>query len=193
MQSAIQRVLLGGGLLALGLGCSSGRDPELLLVSPQVADVRVGERLPVSLRSLEEPAGEPEWEVVESGGGGLLQSRGFRITYLAPPVAGTYHLGVQVPVAKGAPLRQEVTIRVRPSVQVEPPSAILPPGGVQVFTLRQKGLPRGLAVWRVEEADGGTISAEGRYQAPAAPGVYHVSVACPEDPGTVASATVSVR
>lgn len=192
MQRSLRRGL-GMAVLAGSLACSSGQDPELLLVSPAAPEVRVGERVALAVRSLEETQGEPEWEVIEPFGGGLLQSRGFRTTYVAPPVAGTFHVQVRVPLAKGAPLRQDLPVRVRAQVQVEPASAVVPPGGVQGFSLRQKGLPRGLVTWAVVEAEGGTISAEGRYQAPAAAGTYHVVGTCPEDPGTQVTATVVVR
>lgn len=196
MQRAIQGTpKVGFGLVALMgvLGCSSGQDPELLLVSPGAPEVRIGERVGIGVRCLEETQGEPDWEVVEPYGGGLLQTRGFRTTYVAPPVAGTYHVAVRVPLLKGAPLRQEVAVRVRAQVQVEPASALLPPGGTQAFSLRQKGLPRGLVTWTVLEPEGGSISPDGRYLAPAARGIYRVVGSCPEDPGTQVMATITVR
>lgn len=47
--------------------------------------------------------------------------------------------------------------------------------------------------WYVEESDGGSITADGTYTAPATPGTYHVIVARTADPVNKTSATVTVK
>jgi hypothetical protein len=186
--------LLPALLLALaGLGCSSGNPDEGLALTPAQPVVRVGEPLPITAQALEELGSEPEWEVQELHGGGFTHSRGFTITYIAPPAAGTYHLVARATRTDGSRLKQVVEVRVMADPRVEPATASLAPGASRAFAARMKGLPRNTVTWSVEEADGGTITADGQYTAPGHGGTYHVTATSTQDATVSASATVRVE
>jgi len=174
----------------LGLSCSSGY-PDSLAVNPPTPAVRVGESLVLTSQPMEDLATEPAWEIQELHGGGFTQSRGFAITYVAPPAAGTYHLVAQALRPDGTRMQQIVAVRVLADPQIDPPSAILPPGGTRTFVPRMRGLARNTVVWSIDEPEGGTISPEGQYLAPARPGTYHLTATSTLDP--TVSATASVR
>jgi len=183
-------------LLALavaGLGCSSGNPNEGLLLTPPLPAARVGEPLVLSAQPLEELSTEPEWEIQELHGGGFTHSRGFSITYVAPAAAGTYHLVARATRPDGSRLKQIVEVRVLADPRIEPPSATLSAGSLRTFAVRMRGLPRNTATWAVEEAEGGTITPEGQYTAPARPGTYHVTATSTLDPTVSATATVRVE
>lgn len=182
---------LAAGLLLALWGCGSSRGTSALDVVPEAPVVQVGERLPLQVLTTEEVAGEPEWEVVETYGGGLLQSRGLQVTYLAPASAGIYHLRLRAPKAGGGTLKQDLAVLVRPSLKLE--GATVVPGGSHTFVVRQKGLPRGTFTWSVEEAEGGSIGSDGSYRAPAASGTYHVTATSTELKDVAITAAVTVR
>lgn len=179
-------------LVALALGCGSGGQNEVLLVDPPEPTVHVGERLPLSASAQEDLQGEPEWELLELHGGGLLKSQGWRTTYIAPPSAGTYHLVLRGTRAGGSRIKVVQQIVVLPQPSIEPASADLAQGGSQSFTVHMKGLPRNTATWSVEEPGGGLVSPEGVYVAPAQPGTYHVTATSSMDPRVSVTATVRV-
>ena len=70
MRSSLTRIIftsLAGLLLACGSGASAG-----LATDPSPLVVAVGERLEISLVSEEPLTSEPDWEIQELHGGGLL-------------------------------------------------------------------------------------------------------------------------
>lgn len=175
-----------------GLGCSSG-SPDILAIHPASPAVRVGQSLTVASQPLEDLAAEPEWEIQELHGGGFTQSRGLTVTYIAPPAAGTYHLIAQALRPDGTRLKQIVEIRVMADPQIDPPSATLAPGGARTFAARMRGLPRNTVNWSVDEPEGGTVSPEGLYLAPARPGTYHLTATSTLDPAVSVTATIRVE
>lgn len=185
----ITAVLLG----MLGMACGASRNASALDVSPEAPRVGVGERILIQGFGSGEVAGELEWEVLETYGGGLLQSKGNLVTYVAPASAGTYHLLLHAPKVGGGTLKLEIPVLVRPSLKLEPLTVTLPPGGIQGFVLRQKGLPRGTFTWTVEDPEGGTIGPDGSYHAPSTRGTYHVTATSTEDREAVVTATVTVQ
>jgi len=180
-------------LLLTALGCASGNPNEGLLVTPSVPAVRVGEPLPISTQPLEELSSEPEWEIQELHGGGFTQSRGFSITYVAPPSAGIYHLVVRANRPGGPRLKQVVEVRVLADPRIEPSTTALSPGGTRTFGVRMRGLARNTVTWSVEEVEGGTVTPEGLYTAPTHPGTYHVTATSTLDPAVSVTATVRVE
>jgi Pectate lyase superfamily protein len=62
---------------------------------------------------------------------------------------------------------------------VEPASVDVAPGSSVKLTV-SGAVSSGPVVWRVEEADGGTVDAEGNYTAPSTEGTYHVVASCDE-------------
>jgi len=177
--------------LILLLGCGGGAADSVLSVSPE-RTVLVGDQLALSAFSTVDLAGEPEWEVQETFGGGLRNSVGESTVYFAPPAAGTYHLVLRAVRADGRRLRQEVAVQVLPIPSLEPAEVQVPPAGTVAFKAAMKGLPRNPVTWAVEEAEGGEITSDGQYQAPSKRGTYHVTATSALDPGASARATVVV-
>ncbi len=173
--------------VALMAACGGGRDPRQLVVEPEAPAVVVGETLVITARAQGDGVADPEWEVQEMYGGGLLQSQGPRVTYVPPEAAGTYHL-----VVRNRGYKQAVEVRVLPCPVLEPLSPRVAPGASLTFRVRMRGLPRDAAVWTVDEPEGGEIGPDGRYTAPRRPGVYHVTATSTADPSTSARATVTV-
>ncbi len=179
---------LAGLLLACGSGAAAG-----LSTDPAAPAVAVGERLEISLVSEEPLRGEPEWELLELHGGGLLSSRGRTVTYVAPPAAGTYHLIARGARVDGSPARLIQAVQVMPQARIEPASASLRPGATLAFSARIKGLPRGTVTWKVEDADSGAITPEGVYTAPGRTGTFRVVATSTEDASVLLTATVTVN
>ncbi len=180
-------------LVLATFGCSSGNPDEGLLLNPPTPVARVGESLALSAQPLEELATEPEWEVQELHGGGFTHSRGFAITYVAPPAAGTYHLVARAARPDGTRMKQVVEVRVLADPRIEPVNPSLASGATRAFTARMRGLPRNTVTWTVEEAEGGTITPDGLYTAPAHTGTFHVTATSTLDPSVSVSATVRVE
>lgn len=85
----------------------------------------------------------------------------------------------------------EVTIQ-----QAQPASANLPTGGQQRFTVIVGNSLNQRVVWDVVEPDGGSISADGLYQAPTPsqlPATFHVRATSVVDPTQTSIATVTVH
>jgi hypothetical protein len=179
-------------LLAL-LACGGGADHATFAVEPETPVVAAGEQVQLTARTTVDLGGELEWEVQERYGGGLLHSQGPAVTYVAPDVAGLYHLILRAPRRDGRPLKQVLAIQVVGAFTLEPGHPRVAPGGVVAFTARLKGLPRGAVRWGIQEPGGGEISEEGRYTAPARPGIYHVTALYAADPSVYSQATVTVE
>lgn len=179
--------------LALGiLACGGSKDGQVLAVDPQQPVVEVGETLVLNVTPQTELKDDVLWDVKEPSGGGFLQSQGSRVTYVPPEMAGTYHLVLTATGAGGRALKDVVEVRVLPKAVMDPPALRLAPGGTFQFRARMKGLPREAATWRVAEQDGGEVTPEGHYTAPARPGIYHVTATSVVDPDAVARAEVTV-
>ena len=177
----------------LGIGCGPSRSSAAFEVTPETPTVLVGERLALEALASEDQAGDTEWEVLETYGGGLLQTKGPRVTYVAPAAAGTYHIRLRALRPGSGSLKQDLAILVVPQLRMEPANPTLAPGGTANFTIRQKGLPRGTFSWAVEEPEGGSIGADGHYRAPAARGAYRVTATSTEDKTATVSTTVTVQ
>jgi chitinase len=78
------------------------------------------------------------------------------------------------------------------SVEVGPTTFSLPAQATRHFDCVVTGAVDKRCTWSVREANGGTMSAAGIYEAPANPGTYHVVATSVADPNASASATVSV-
>jgi hypothetical protein len=75
-----------------------------------------------------------------------------------------------------------VTIATTVTVSVSPQSAQLIPGERMQFSALVQGAGNVAVNWSVVEAGGGTVDAEGNYQAPLSPGSYHLRAVSQEDP-----------
>lgn len=177
----------------LGLGCSLDLPEDGLSVEPPMPVVHVGERVALQVLSEERLTEDPAWELQEFHGGGFLNSRGSKVTYLAPEGAGMYHVVVRARRFDGAPLRRVVPVQVLPLVRVQPPAVTLPPGGTCTFAARIKGMARAHVSWAIEESEDGTITPEGVFTAPSAPGTYHVLATLGTPPEVTGLAVVRVE
>jgi hypothetical protein len=93
----------------------------------------------------------------------------------------------------GAPGQAPVSIDPAPATAliVRPARAQVAPGAAQQFSVN--GIASEDAAWSVEEGGaGGAVAPDGAYEAPAAPGVYHLAVASRTDPTRRGRATVIV-
>ncbi len=176
---------LAGFLTACG---SSG--PEPIALSPDTPSVQIGERLQLRATPQEDLATEPEWELAEYSGGGLLATKGLTTTYLAPNHAGVFHLTLRAKRPDGSSVRLSREIRVLPIFQVEPATPVLNAGQGQIFTAKVKGLSRSDVTWK---ASGGSIGLDGFYTAPNESGVYKITATSAVDATVSASVTVVVN
>jgi hypothetical protein len=78
------------------------------------------------------------------------------------------------------------------TVTVSPASVSLPPNGSEAFTCTVSGSTNDACTWRVTEAGGGAINAQGMYTAPGTGGTYHVTATSVADPASTGTATVTV-
>ena len=128
----------------------------------------------------------------EPFGGGLRNSQGETTVYFPPEAAGLYHLVLRATRSDGRALKQTLEVRVLALASVDPANVQVSQEGTVSFTAVMKGLPRNTVNWEVEEAGGGEISENGRYQPPAKAGTFHVRAVSTFDPEVSARATVVV-
>ena len=80
------------------------------------------------------------------------------------------------------------------TVSVSPATASLAPGGTQDFTATVSQITNKAVTWSLQEgAAGGTITAAGKYTAPATIGTYHVLASSVAAPSKTAQAIVTVH
>ena len=176
-------------LAAYLVGCGSGA-PEAVALDPDPPTVQVGERLQLRATPNENLATEPEWELLDYNGGGLLSTRGMSTTYLAPNYAGSFRLVIHAKRSDGSSAKVLREIRVLPIFKPEPATAILQPGQAQTFTVKVKGLVRSDVIWK---AEAGSFSEGGIYVAPSEPGTYRLTATSVADPNVNATVTVIVN
>ncbi|HET7784889.1 MAG TPA: hypothetical protein VFL36_02885 [Myxococcales bacterium] len=151
------------------------------------AELRPGES-----QSFTAQGAQVAWAVQEGPAGGSIDGSG---RYTAPAGAGAFHVvardladGTRVAVAA-------VTVEEPPAqtiaISISPQSARVPVRGGQQFSAAVQG-PAGGVSWSVAEKAGGTVSANGLYTAPAAPGTFHVIAASVADPSQRSIAAVTV-
>ena len=78
-------------------------------------------------------------------------------------------------------------------VAVTPTPVTMSTNGIQQFAAVVTGTNNVLVTWSVEEANGGTVTSNGRYTAPATAGTYHVRATSQQDPSQYGRATVTVN
>lgn len=183
------RFLLPLSLAAFLVGCGSSA-PEAVSLDPDPPTVQVGERLQLRATPNENLATEPEWELLDYNGGGLLSTKGMSTTYLAPNHAGTFRLMIRAKRPDGSNVQVQREIRVLPVFKPEPATALLQAGQAQAFTVKVKGLVRSDVIWK---AEAGTFSEGGIYTAPSEPGTYHLTATSAADPSVSATVTVIVN
>ena len=183
------RFLLPLALATFLVGCGSGA-PEAVSLDPDPPTVLVGERLQLRATPNENLATEPEWELLDYNGGGLLSTRGMSTTYLAPNHAGTFRLMIHAKRPDGSNIKIQREIRVLPIFKPEPATAMLQAGQALAFTVKVKGLVRSDVTWK---AEAGSFSEGGMYTAPSEPGTYLLTATSAADPSVSATVTVIVN
>jgi hypothetical protein len=187
-------------ILLIGLGgCGSKRgsdstpppplpsisiSPTSVVVTPAEATVYQGTTARFQAQVMGQSNQAVTWRV-EQGGLGTIDNTGL---YTAPRDAsgGPFHVVATSQVVPSANGSAAVTVLV-PQVTIAPATVTLAPGGTQTFTATVKGLVDTNVTWTVQEAGGGSVSDAGFYNAPQAPGFYHVvatSVASPDRSGS---------
>ena len=159
-------------------------------MDPDPPTVQVGERLQLRAIPNENLATEPEWELLDYNGGGLLSTMGMSTTYLAPNHAGTFRLMIHAKRPDGSNVKILHEIRVLPIFRPEPATAMLQTGQAQTFTVKVKGLVKSEVIWK---AEAGSFSEGGIYIAPSEPGTYHLTATSAADPSVSATVTVIVN
>jgi len=88
--------------------------------------------------------------------------------------AGTYTVRVQVKDSGGKTATTEKTITVKVKLTVAPATATLTLGQQQTFAAQVQGSTQTGVTWQIQEANGGSITADGVYTTPQTAGTYHV-------------------
>jgi hypothetical protein len=78
------------------------------------------------------------------------------------------------------------------SVSISPMTATIKAGTTQAFTASITGSKNTAVTWKVDEANGGMVTAAGVYMAPLTAGTYHVTATSSADTKKSATATVTV-
>ena len=128
------------------------------------------------------------WSVQEATGGSVDADG----TYTAPATAGTYHV---VATSHADPTKSSaaaVSVSVPSVIARTPSTAALQTGASLKFQASVSGTKDTVVAWSVQEANGGSIAADGTYTAPTTSGTYHVTATSHADPGKSGSATVTV-
>ena len=137
------------------------------------------------------------WSVRETGGG-TIDSTG---RYLAPAVAGTFHVDVTSVADPTAAAAATVTVAAAPPPPPPPPVVVsVTPSASSVdachsltLTAAVGGTADTAVTWSVlEGAAGGAVTAAGVYTAPSSGGTYHLVATSAADPASSATAVVTV-
>jgi hypothetical protein len=179
---------LGIATLAGAVACTgSPAPPEItVVVSPASADVAPSRNVQFTATVTGIVNQGVTWSVQEPSGGTITPAG----LYTAPPTGGTYHVLAASVVDRTRTGSATVSVAAGADVTVSPSTVGVPAGQTQQFTATVGGSPSTAVTWSVQEAGGGTITAQGLYTAPATSGTYHVVAANAADPTRTASALV---
>ncbi|MFZ1613151.1 MAG: hypothetical protein WAT51_03200, partial [Holophaga sp.] len=129
------------------------------------------------------------WTVEEGNAGGTITTDGL---YIAPSVAGTYHITASAVADDTQKATATVVVNPVVAIAINPKTASVQTAGTVQFAASVSGAADTSATWSVVEAGGGSVSATGLYTAPSTPGIYHVMVTSVADNTKTDSATVTV-
>jgi hypothetical protein len=128
------------------------------------------------------------WSIEEGAAGGSIDIQG---NYIAPQVAGTYHVIATSVADPGKSAIAAITVPVAVAVSPSPATVFL--GAVQAFTATVVGSTNTAVTWSVQEgAAGGSIDNQGNYTAPQVVGTYHVIATSVVDKTQSATSTITV-
>lgn len=159
---------------------------KVLVVAPPRGPVSAPEHVSVGAREVQasvpdQPGSTYAWTV--EGGTAMSDPHAATFTFNAgdgPKVL----LACKVVNAAGVGMTTslEIPLLAGVSLTISPRTALMTAGTSRKFGYSLAGGLTGDVVWSVVEAGGGTVDAEGRYQAPARPGDYTVQVRSKDDP-----------
>ena len=159
-------------------------------ISPAEVQVEAGRQVEFSVRVGGVQHAVVNWSVEEGSAGGTVTELG---VYTAPPEPGTYHVVAQ---SRSQPqLVGRAAVTVLPStvnIFLAPRELTLVAGKTFQFDGVATGTANSAVSWRVEPAEGGDVTQEGLYTAPASPGTYSVIATSVDVPDRSATATVTV-
>jgi len=126
------------------------------------------------------------WSVVEGSAGGTITGDGL---YTAPPTLGDFH--IQATFMGNPAITAQATVKVigKVSVTVSPTTANLHTGATQLFLATVQNAADARVTWSIT---GGTITTDGLYAAPGAPGTYTVKATSVQNTKRFATATAVV-
>jgi hypothetical protein len=128
------------------------------------------------------------WAIQEGTSGGNITGSGL---YTAPGTDGVFH--VIATSQADTTQKQTATVTVATlMVSIFPPSVVLGPLGVRDFTATVNTSLNAAVTWRVQEAAGGAITANGQYTAPNTTGLFHVVATGDQDQSKNAIANVTI-
>jgi hypothetical protein len=188
-------LLLGASLLLMS-GCggggggssSGGGGTPTATVSPTSVSLPVSgnQQFSVTVPNVVLPT--ISWSVEEGAAGGSISQTGY---YMAPPLAGTYH--VKATAQGNSNAFGIATVTVHLTVAVSPPTATTTLGETVQFVATVVGSTNTAVTWKVEEgALGGSVSPTGVYS-PVGQGTFHVVATSVADPTQSSTATVTVQ
>jgi hypothetical protein len=133
-----------------------------------------------------------DWSIV-SANGGSISSNG---VYTAPSIPGTYIIKAAADADKSVYATATATVVAAPvitiTIQSPNPAQCVTGGTLQYSSTITGGSDGSYAVWSVVTSNGGSITQEGSYTAPAKPGIYTIKAAVAGDTSVYATATATV-
>lgn len=179
----------GGGGGGGGSQVPVGGGSITVAVNPSTLSLSPGASYAFSATVTGASSSAVNWSVQEGSVGGSVTSGGL---YVAPAIAGTYHV---VAISQADPSKSATaTVTVPIVVSVSPSSATITIGDTLPLTATVKGSANTAVTWSIQEgASGGTITALGVYTPPSAAGTLHVVATSQADPTKSASAAVTVQ
>ena len=192
----LQRTVIGLLLLLSLLACAPGGGPGgsgntvAVTVAPNAVQLQPGQPQTFLATVTGTTNAGVSWSVNESGGGQINASG----QYLAPQVAGTFHVRATSAADPTKSGQATVTVTAPPvvAIGVSPATASVQVGQPQAFTATVTGTANTAVTWSVVEAGGGSVSNAGLYTAPAIAGTFHVRATSVADSTKSAQATVTV-
>lgn len=163
-----------------------------LTITPQNQQIKLGDIQQFTAVITGNANTNVTWLVQGSGAGGTISPAGL---YTAPLTAGTYTVSARSDADATKVVSTQVTVIPGTEVRLDSPTTLLTnvPGSTVQFTARVVGNTNQNLTWSVAEgANGGTITPEGKWTAPATPGTYTVVATSVADPTKTATRTVKV-
>jgi hypothetical protein len=161
-----------------------------VVIAPTTADLSTGAQQQFTATVTGTGNTQVTWSIQEGALGGSVNATGL---YQAPTGSGTFHV-VATSVADPSKSDRATVTVVAVAISVQPANVTHNVGETVQFAATVTGTDNNQVTWSVQEgANGGSISAIGRYTAPNTAGTFHVVATSAADPSKSDTATVTVR